>query len=155
MMLQLVTFDERFLDKSFTWLSDAELRYLTETPEISKEDQIIWYSRLKYKSDYIIKGITADGIRIGVVGLKSINRDTGQGEFFGYIGEKKYWGKGVGKWMMDAVEVLALKEGLNGIFLNVLIDNIRAINLYFQKGYKIYKYTGNSYLMKKNQLLIG
>jgi RimJ/RimL family protein N-acetyltransferase len=149
MDLELVDYDIQTLEKSFEWLNDPEMKLLTETPDINKEAQLAWFKNLPNRSNYIVKSITADTIPIGVSGLKNINKTTKDAEFFGYIGDKNFWGKGIGKWMLNEIELLARLNGLTRIYLNVLFVNFRAVNLYFNQGYKIYKVTHNSYLMEK------
>lgn len=155
MNLKIINFDEEVLSCSFIWLKDPVIKSMTGAPDFSKESQLCWYSSLSSMSNYIIKGITADGLPIGVLGLRNIDKEKGCGEYFGYIGEKSYWGKGVGKWMMSATEKLALENCINEILLKVVIDNFRAINLYCSTGYRIYRLDGNIYEMRKKLILNG
>lgn len=132
--VEFVDYDRSFLDLSFKWLSDKEIKFLTNTPVLSKEKQEQWFVSLPKKTDYYIKGILADGKAIGACGLKRIT-DT-DGEYWGYIGEKEYWHKGIGKQMMSFIERYAYSLGLKQIYLLVIPDNMRAIRLYGGKGYK-------------------
>lgn len=99
MQVDLVDYDRSFLDASFKWLADEEIKFLTNTPSFSKDVQEQWFLSLSEKEDYYIRGILADGILIGACGLKHITNV--DGEYWGYIGEKEYWGKGIGKQMMS------------------------------------------------------
>ncbi|EPJ8277656.1 GNAT family N-acetyltransferase, partial [Citrobacter freundii] len=100
-MLKLVKYDESFLVLSWLWLKDPEISALTMTPEFTKEEQLIFFRSLEKRKDYFIRGITYQNEKIGAVGIKNINQD--KGEYWGYIGEKKYWGQGLGKEIMEKI----------------------------------------------------
>lgn len=134
--IEFVKFDIRFLEKSYEWLSDNEIRQLIDSPKISKAEQMCWFQNLPNKKDYYIKGVLVDKKPVGCVGIKHI--DITRGEYWGYIGEKSYWGKGIGSLMVtqmikDANEKFCLKE----LILKVLISNKRAVGLYKKIGFSI------------------
>ena len=110
------------------------------TPEFTREDQIEWFNSLKDKKDYLIWGIICNSIPIGVCGLKNIEKR--MGEYWGYIGDKNYWGKGIGKIIMSSVINQAKILGLHRIYLKVSSSNHRAINLYKSIGFTISKDSG-------------
>ena len=85
----LVPFDRTFLDCAFQWLNDPEIRFLTDTPVVTREAQETWFASLPSRPDYAVWGVQADGVPVGVCGVKHIFE--GEGEYFGYIGEKAYW----------------------------------------------------------------
>jgi RimJ/RimL family protein N-acetyltransferase len=133
MKIEFVKYNKLFLSLSWEWLNDPEVKKLTNTPDFSKEDQLNWFNSLNEKKDYKIWGIMVDDIPIGVCGLKNIeNIDC---EYWGYIGEKKYWGRGIGKELIKFSINEAKKMGLSSIWLNVRDDNIRAIKLYTKYGF--------------------
>ncbi len=102
---------------------------------------------IKSKKDYLIWGINTNSNKIGACGLKKITKlDC---EYWGYIGEKEYWGKGIGKTMMNLVEEKARDLKLKSIWLKVLVNNERAINLYHKCDYIIEKEQGQIFLMRK------
>ena len=72
---------------------------------------------------------------IGVVGLKHIDREAGECEYFGYIGEKACWGRGIGISMLDFIKQQAIIIGLDKIVLKVSPQNIRAVRLYEKYGF--------------------
>ena len=116
---------------------------------MTREAQQNWFNSLPNRSDYLIKTVKAENTAIGIIGLKKIDYNTGAAEFFGYIGNKDYWGKGIGKWMLTEAQSLAVSKQLTKLYLNVIADNYVAINLYFNMGFKIVSYTSNMYLMEK------
>ena len=147
--LKLDIFDEEVLKLSFDWLSDAEVKFLTKTPDLSREIQQNWFNDLPSRKDYLVRSVKADNLAIGVFGLKKIDYNAREAEYFGYIGNKSYWGKGIGKWMLAKAINLAQNKQLAKVYLNVIAENYVAINLYFKMGFKIISYTPNSYLMEK------
>ena len=147
MEIQVVNFDKIFLSHSWEWLNEPELKKLTNTPDFTQEDQLRWYESLKYKNDYLVWGILADSKPIGVCGLKKITQT--DCEYWGYIGEKEYWGKGIGKSIMYLLEEEAKKLKLNSIWLQVLQENSRAILLYKKTGYQIDKIERGLIFMRK------
>lgn len=146
-MIKIETFDIEYLSKSWNWLNDNEIRELTMTPKFTQQEQIIWFNSLSNNKNYFIKGIKYDRAKVGVVGLKNITKDTG--EYFGYIGEKKYWGLGIGKYMLNYIENHCKEIGIKKIYLKVLKNNKRAFLLYKNFNYTIVKDIGKIYIMEK------
>ena len=147
--VDFVEYDMDFLNKSYSWLTDTEIKYLTNTPNISRESQQRWFSSLQNQSDYYIRGISFNNLPIGACGLKHITAI--DGEYWGYIGVKDYWGKGIGKQMIDHIESYARSLDLLYIYLNVRKDNERAIRLYLSKGYE--KIVENTDMIKMRKTL--
>ena len=140
-------YDEKYLELSWKWLRDPELKQLTLTPDFDRESQRNWFDSLNNKEDYFLFGVLYDGKAIGVCGLKNIANN--EGEYWGYIGEKSYWGKGIGKNMLDHIISFAITRNLSSIFLKVWSGNTRAINLYKKNGFKIISEKENLCIMNK------
>jgi RimJ/RimL family protein N-acetyltransferase len=132
--LKFVLYDKVFLDKSWFWLNDPEIKQLTITPDFTRESQIKWFNSLKDKNDYYIFGVQYQNKPIGVCGLKNIQENTG--EYWGYIGEKEYWGRKLGGKMLEYILNLASNKNINEMVLKVWQNNIRAIKLYENYGFK-------------------
>ena len=145
--LQLVEYDRGFLDMSWIWLNDKQLKYLTMTPEFSREEQQAFFKNLPKRKDYFIKGVTYKEIPIGACGLKNIAGD--QAELWLYIGDKEYWGKGLGEKIMLLLEREAVNLNVRKIYLKVLEENKAAIGLYKKLSYIDAKFNGNHILMEK------
>lgn len=137
MDIDFMQFDEIFLEKSYKWLTDPEIRAMTCTPFITKEGQKSWYESLSYRKDYYVWGIRKDREAIGAVGLKNIDYENQTGEYFGYIGEKQYWGMGIGMEMLIFMKEKAKELGINTLKLKVHPSNTRAIYLYKKFGFRI------------------
>lgn len=132
--VRMVRYDENFLNESWNWFQDRELRKLTMTPAFSREEQLDWYRKLAERQDYLIYGIEIDGKPVGAFGIK--NFSDGNAEYWGYIGVRQYWGCGIGKWMVGQAIDLARTRGLRRLWLKVMDENIRAIKLYLGCGFK-------------------
>lgn len=133
MAVTLSAFDLVFLEASWNWLQDEELRKLVDAPVITKEQQQSWFESLPQRTDYRIWGVLYDGQPIGVTGIKNILGTTG--EYWGYIGDKNFWGKGVGSAMMQLTIAAAESITLKLLTLKVVCSNQRAIQLYHKIGF--------------------
>jgi RimJ/RimL family protein N-acetyltransferase len=138
--LSLVEFDQACLDKSWHWLNDPEIRALTLTPPFTRADQISFFKALPKRTDYVIWGVAIDEGKshqdvIGCAGLKNHRRT--RAEYWGYIGEKRHWGKGLGRQLLDLVEQQARARGFEVLDLVVGKSNIRAFRLYRRAGYTV------------------
>ena len=132
----LKAYDRVCLDKSWAWLNDLEIRELTMTPVFTREDQIKFFEQLSYRVDYCIWSVFLNGTEmIGAAGLK--NHRGSCAEYWGYIGEKQYWNKGLGRGLIDAVEQKAKQLGFTELDLKVTVANPRAIALYGKVGFVI------------------
>lgn len=134
-MPSLVDFSVVFLEKSWQWLNDPEIKKLTLTPDFTKTDQINFFNSLPQRTNYWVKGVLENEEPVAVVGLKNISNITA--EYWGYIGEKSYWGKGLGSFMIDACIEKAEELALQKIYLNVSKENERAKRLYLKKGFQL------------------
>jgi len=140
-------YNEQFLQLSWHWLRDEEIKELTRTPDFTREEQAQWYSTLPDNKNYQAFGIWWGGKAIGVCGIKNItDKDA---EYFGYIGEKEYWGKGVGMSMIKHIEQEAIQLGLSSVYLRVWNGNTRAINLYRKMGYTTFNIEDELRFMRK------
>ena len=133
MEVTLVPFDTIFLETSWGWLQDDELRKLVDTPLPTKAQQYCWFETLSQRSDYHIWGVLYNDKPVGVTGIKNIQNSTG--EYWGYIGNKIYWGKGIGNTMIQLTIAAAQSLQLKQLTLTVLRTNQRAIKLYTKNGF--------------------
>ena len=131
-MLKLVKFDKRYLDLSWHWLQDQNLRKLIDADAITQTAQLKWYNSLSSRADYLIFGVETEK-PIGVVGLKNIKGN--EAEYFGYIGDPENRGKGFGKKILEEIFLIASEMKLETIHLRVLEFNNHAIRLYQNYGF--------------------
>jgi RimJ/RimL family protein N-acetyltransferase len=132
--LAFVSFDEAFLERSWYWLQDPEIKRLTLTPDFTREEQLRWFRGLPQMSNYQIWGISCEGKPIGALGLKHITGSTA--EYWGYIGERSHWNLGLGKQMIQFALDKAKELGLTEVYLKVGRENSRAIRLYTRAGFR-------------------
>jgi RimJ/RimL family protein N-acetyltransferase len=145
MAVTLCAFDAVFLEASWNWLQNKELLKLIDAQVVTQEQQRNWFETLPQRTDYRIWGVLFDGKPVGVTGIKHIKNSTG--EYWGYIGDKNYWGKGVGSAMMQSAIAHAISLQLKYLTLKVLHTNQKAIHLYQKNGF-----TQIHLLMKKSLL---
>lgn len=127
-------FTEDFLALSSTWLRDPEICRLTATPPFSAEEQQTWFKSLAARKDYRIWGIHCGSRKIGACGLKNISDKSA--EYWGYIGEKEFWGRGLGKRLVSYCIEKARELGLSSLCLRVISENTRARRLYLASGFQ-------------------
>ena len=134
--ISLVPYTIECLDKSWIWLNDPEIRALTMTPHFTREEQRLFFESLPNRNGYHVWGVSLDGYGvIGAAGLK--NQCDAVAEYWGYIGEKQFWGAGLGPQLIEAVEANARTFGIQELFLKVSRDNERALALYRKKDFPI------------------
>ena len=129
----LVDYNMTFLHKSWEWLNDPEIKTLTMTPDFTREDQLAFYNSLPDRKNYWIRGLMENDCPVGAMGLKHINNRNA--EYWGYIGEKEFWGKGIGTFMMQQAIKKATELGLDQLYLFVDEENQRAKQLYAGNGF--------------------
>ncbi len=126
--IQIREYDRRMLEKSWEWLNDPEIKHMTLTPDMNKESQEKWFQSLKDRKDYFVAGVWRNDEPIGVLGIKHITST--DGELFGYIGEKKYWGKAVGVDMLKHALDHGRSLGLSSVYSVIGKDNINSYKLH-------------------------
>lgn len=146
--INFVAYTEEFLNLSWDWLHDPEIKALTLTPDFSKEEQFDFFTKLPFREDYKISGIVVNGERAGACGLKNIK--TGEAEFWCYLGLKKYWGAGLGCSIIQYVESESKKFNIASLYLKVGKLNIRAIKAYEKNGFKVAGIYSEYFLMTKS-----
>jgi RimJ/RimL family protein N-acetyltransferase len=136
-MIDQVTFlpfDTPFLELTWQWLQNPELRYLTDTPSFSEEDQQRWFASLEDRADYLIWGVMVAHDPVGVVGLKNVCGPAA--ELFCYIGNHDFMGKGVGQAMIAHAFKESARRSVRMLYLKVLLDNARAQKAYIRAGFQ-------------------
>lgn len=118
---------------NFKMLSDPEVhRYFLAMMENKKD----WHYMIEYGRKTVGHITLAD-------------RKSGWHETQIVIGDKKYWGRGIGTAAIKKLLALAKKNKITKIFLEVRPDNLRAINTYKDCGFvakRIKKYPDNKNL---------
>lgn len=136
--IRLRPIQQRDIERIRIWRNDERVRNCFVYSEvISKEQQEIWWNEYKTRDDdrmYVIEK-QDDGFAIGAVALYAI---TAQCCEFGrlMIGEPSALGGG---YALEAVQLLTqfgIEElGVQNVFLEVFVDNRKAISIYEKAGY--------------------
>jgi RimJ/RimL family protein N-acetyltransferase len=133
--LVLAPFSERYVELTWHWLHDPELlTSIMGVPPESREAQRAWFDGLSGRTDYLIWGLEVGGLPIGACGLKHVEATSA--EYWGWIADATYRGRGLGRAMMAAVHDEARRLGIRSLYLHVLDTNLPAIRLYQAFGYR-------------------
>ncbi len=103
----------------------------------SRSDLEDWIKRHSNRTDEIMWAIADRNDRcIGHVGLYKIDNRVRKAEFAIVIGDREWWGKGLGKKATEAVVNWGFSQlNLHKVSLDVLANNDRAIHLYEGLGF--------------------
>ena len=135
-MIRLVPFDRNYLDRSWDWLRDPEVKAMTMAPDFTREEQLAFFETLPGRSDYLIWGVEGpDGSPVGVSGIKHVSGS--DGESWCYIGERRWWGQGIGGQILEACEVEARKRGITHLTMTALETNERSLRAYGKMGFEL------------------
>jgi len=125
----------------YYWMIDSEVtRFLNvpdKMPPFSLQETEDWIkSCISRSNGYLQKAITASDIHIGWIDLKNFDLNNKQAELGIAIGNKEYWGKGIGKSAIKLMLKIGFEElNLNKIWLRVDYDNEGAIKCYSKIGF--------------------
>lgn len=131
--IEFKDFNREVLEKSWEWLNDPQIKDLTAAPDLDIESSKKWFENLKNKKDYMIKSMCYNNKPLGVVGLRNITDK--DGEVFGYIGEKEYWGKTVGVQAMEYTINYGKSINLESIYSVILKKNQSSYKLHRRFGF--------------------
>lgn len=138
-ILKKLTTDDRAY--FFKWIRDKSvIRYslsifqrLDTNLKISQ-----WFDTVLQDSNSLSLGIYDNNKKclIGYAGISSINKINKSGEYFIFIGNKFYHGKGIGTFVTKEIIKIGFSElNLNRIMLTVSENNIGALNAYKKAGF--------------------
>lgn len=139
----LCNFTMQDIEKRVRWLSDPLVnRNLILREPIEYKKTLKWYKEVQ--SDASRKDLVIDlhcGKSIGCIGLRKINLLSMSACFYIFIGEKEYWGQGIGKEASHLLFDWAFNQlNLNKIWSNVASYNTASLALlkkigFVQEGY--------------------
>jgi RimJ/RimL family protein N-acetyltransferase len=134
--LQLVAFSRTFLEHSYHWLKDPEIKALTMAPDFSREQQEHFYETLPSREDYWIKGINYEDRPAGACGLRQIDKQKQEAEYFAYLGDKSLWDKKLGPEIFEQTLVETQDINLKKVYVWVHAQNPRALKHFANLGFK-------------------
>lgn len=127
------------------WINDKEvIRYsLSVFQELNSPDEIQkWFEKMLTDPTNSAWGIYLDNPNeikqklIGYAGICSISKTNQSGEFFLFIGDKKYWNQGIGQSVTRQIIQIGFdKLHLHRIMLTVFEKNSAAISAYEKVGF--------------------
>jgi UDP-4-amino-4,6-dideoxy-N-acetyl-beta-L-altrosamine N-acetyltransferase len=122
------------------WVNQPEIKYLIGTiyPVSDIEHEKWFQSRLLDKNNKMFGIQTKNNEQlVGIVGLTNLDFINRNCELYIYIGEKDYWGKGLGSEATSLIVKFAFEElCLHRVYLSVFSYNTRAIKAYEKVGFK-------------------
>jgi RimJ/RimL family protein N-acetyltransferase len=75
---------------------------------------------------------------IGYAGIANLSRGNQAGEYFILLGEKRYWGQGIGTTVTQQVVTRGFRDlGLNRIMLTVSVPNEGGVKAYLKAGFQL------------------
>jgi RimJ/RimL family protein N-acetyltransferase len=139
-----VPFDESWLPVTAQWLTDPELARLTMAGEFTPAAQRAWFDGLAERTDYAVWGIEHDGVRVGVMGIKSVGVDDGA-EYFMYLGDRRYWGRRIAEWAFHEVVEEVRARDLTWLYGRVAKYNERSLAVDLRHGFEIVRDDGDTW----------
>lgn len=124
----------------YHWLNDQEVsRYTSHGVfPVTREDEEKWLSDVTKNKNTIVLAIIdkKTDIHIGNCAIQKINWIARHGEFAIIIGEKKFWGKGIGTEVAKLLIGHAFKSlNLNKVWLGVNAQNKGAVRSFEKAGF--------------------
>jgi RimJ/RimL family protein N-acetyltransferase len=138
--IRLRAITELDLQMKVNWINDPDVhKYLHYEIPLRLDKTIEWFQRVSKDNtryDLIIE--TIESTPIGLIGLIGINKRYQSAEFYIAIGNKEYWGRGVGaeassliaNWAFTSLELYKL-------WVTVRAENKAMIAMMTKIGYKI------------------
>lgn len=142
-MIELKPLHELHAQYFYNWFQDEEvIRYsLSIFQKLQTEDQVRdWLTETINDIKTFKQGIFLENTDrlIGYAGICDLSLTNKSGEYFIFIGDKAYWGKGVGTEVTKKVLKIGFEElDLNRIMLTVSEPNIGGVKAYQRAGFTI------------------
>jgi RimJ/RimL family protein N-acetyltransferase len=125
------------------WMSDPEvIAYsLTAFQHLKTMEQVAeWLAQTLQDQQSLTLGVylTETEELIGYAGITKISRMNQSGEYFILLGEKRYWGQGIGTRVTRQVVTRAFEElGLHRVMLTVSEPNEGGVKAYLKAGFQL------------------
>jgi RimJ/RimL family protein N-acetyltransferase len=142
-MIELNPLHENHAHYFYNWIQDKEvIRYsLSIFQKLKTKEQVRTWPLDTIKNTSTFKqGVFLKGTDqlIGYAGICDLSSTNKSGEYFIFIGDKSYWGKGVGTEVTTKVLQLGFNDlDLNRIMLTVSEPNIGGVKAYQRAGFKL------------------
>ena len=133
---------EDFTKGLYKWANDQEVTnyMITGLKPSIKDNMVDLYERTRNSGEEVVFSIVEkenDGL-IGLVGLYRIDTQIRSAEFRIIIGEKEYWGKGIGTECCKKIIDYGFESlNLNKVWLGVNEENVGGMKSYRKAGFSI------------------
>lgn len=124
-----------------SWIFDGEvIRYsMTKFHRIKTETQALdWYQSTLFDTKTFQVALIDPSSKkfIGYAGIASLNEIDGNGEYFIFIGDKSFWGKGIATTVTKEIVRIGFQQlKLHRIFLTASSKNPSALRAYEKAGF--------------------
>ncbi len=137
MQITIRKFDENDIEKKICWINDARNnQFLHYDLPLEYKKTLEWYNKNKNRKDRFDGVIEADSVPVGLIGLLSIETESGSAEFYIALGEQEYKGKGIAKKASEKMLKKAFeKYELKKVYLYTEKDNLVAQRLFTKIGF--------------------
>jgi len=134
------------VDDYLKWFNDPKVRSglfpTTPTDAVNIES---WLSSLVDNPKKFYQFIGVGDKIVGHIGLNDIDQRAASAEVGIVIGEKDFWGKGLGDRVFKMLMPIATNQlGLSTIYARIAGHNFRSINLVTKNGFRLDKTSGLS-----------
>lgn len=142
-MIRLAPLQPAHVAHFYTWLQDPEvIEYSLSVFQSMKTTQQIdqWFAATLRQANSLNLGIylAETNELIGYAGLSGISTTNRSGEYFIFIGEKAWWGRGVGTAVTKQIVHLGFaSHQLNRIMLTVSELNTGGLKAYAKAGFVV------------------
>ncbi|WP_044207349.1 GNAT family N-acetyltransferase [Flammeovirga sp. OC4] len=139
-VIQLKPLQKENVNSFYQWLNDPEvIRYsLSLFQKLNTEEEIdFWFKGVLRDAKTLSLGIYVDEIFIGYAGISNFSSTNRSGEYYIFIGDKTYWGQGVGTEVTKQIIKIAFEEKeLERLMLTVSVPNKGGVIAYTKAGFK-------------------
>ncbi len=141
--------------KYLKWINDKKVMRFTSfyRKKSTMEDLLKFYKNIKKSRNQILYGIFIKNSHIGNCKLGPINFKKRTAEISYLIGEKKYWGRGIGKIAVHKLCKKGKNLSLKNIYASTDKSNKYSILLLLSNNFKRTTYNPHKVVLNKNDVL--
>ncbi len=142
--------DENLQMQIRDWRNSAEVKKYFQIDYIDVDTHKNWLKEINKKNSSVRAFIiNFEGNNIGLIYLHKIDKEKKKADIGIYIYNTELRGRGIGSSCIEFLKDYAFNTlYLNTLYLEVLKDNMRAINLYEKYGFKQVSLRDNVYIYK-------
>jgi RimJ/RimL family protein N-acetyltransferase len=138
--IRLRPMEKTDMESRVKWFNDPDVNEtLFLDAELNLAKTLDWFDKAvrdETRQDFVIE--TLAGKSIGFMGLVNINHRHGTAECYGIIGQKQYWGKGIGTESHSLLIQYAFEAlGLNKIWASVNMENTAILKVTRKLGFRV------------------